>query len=336
MNWITPDISDGVMPGLGKVFEEAEAEFPDFFPDLRRDQELVIACDYSGEHQQSKHHVLTFLLTDRSSLREWEPERLAVRHEFLSDGRRMAFKNLSDARRQQAFFSFLQATARLNGFLLSMAIEKTVPPWILEDGLLAEKGVKASVVQKMLNVFIYGSLLIGGLSRAGQAVRWITDDDEIVSNDSTQDLACRVMMSFLLKYCPHELIGAALGIAGKFDDDRRAEDLCAVPDLVAGALSEFLSSAPDGTFNEAGLHIPKSTMYSTKAMLILGWLSTLSGPLKKASCLVIPDGHGGRNCNLFNLSAWIAVEDGGTLWTPPDKGWGKAIKGWGFGGGAIT
>jgi hypothetical protein len=46
------------MLGLGKLLEEEEASSPDLFPELRDDQDRVVACDYSGEH----HNPLKVLL----------------------------------------------------------------------------------------------------------------------------------------------------------------------------------------------------------------------------------------------------------------------------------
>jgi len=331
MNWKVPDgCHDPLMVNLGKILEQEQALSPDIFPNLRGDEELVIASDYSGEHQGSRYSVFAYLLTDLSSLQVWERERVAIRREFVPDGRRMAFKNLADARRQMVLYSFLNAAGKLNGILFCVAIDKMAGQWDLPQGFLGLDGIKAGVREKIVNVFLYGSFLIGGLSRAGQTIRWITDDDEIVSNESTQQAAMQVMGSMLTARCTHGLAGGALGIASKFEDGRRAEDLCAVPDLVAGAFSEYLTIAPEGTINEAGLYVPKATMYSTKTTLILGWLSTLRGLLKQTCCLASPNGHNGRSYRFLSISTWVDPV-GGPLWTPPDKGWKRTIEGWGFG-----
>src|SRR4051812_32870533 len=103
-NWIMPGERVGsLMSPIGKRFEQIEQSAPDFFPNLRTDSELVIASDYSGEHDASSFQVLTFLLADRPGiLQSWEAERLAVRRDRLTNGRRIAFKSLSDAQRQRA------------------------------------------------------------------------------------------------------------------------------------------------------------------------------------------------------------------------------------------
>ncbi len=76
MSWKVPDGSlDPLMINLGKILEQEQAVAPGLFPDLRGDQELVIASDYSGEHQNSSHSVFAYLLTDMSSLQEFTTKR---------------------------------------------------------------------------------------------------------------------------------------------------------------------------------------------------------------------------------------------------------------------
>src|SRR4051812_40245993 len=73
------------------------------YPNLRDSSDLILASDYSGEHEQPQFQVLAFLLTqERSVFCDWEPLRLSVRNQHFADGRRMAFKKLSDSQRIKA------------------------------------------------------------------------------------------------------------------------------------------------------------------------------------------------------------------------------------------
>src|SRR5712671_778010 len=85
--------------------------------------------------------------------------------------------------------------------------------------------------------------MVDGLRGVGQNIHWITDDDSTVSTEKAKDDAVTLMAGLLHKY-PNEKPQIGLGIASQFDDDRRAEDLVAIPDLAAGAFSERPWTAP--------------------------------------------------------------------------------------------
>ena len=69
---------------------------------------------------------------------------------------------------------------------------------------------------------MFGGVLVGGLSRPGQSLHWITDDDEIIPNDKCLPLACDMAGTVV----GHDIEGPMelqLGIAGKFDDQYRGK-----------------------------------------------------------------------------------------------------------------
>jgi hypothetical protein len=240
-NWITPPAcEDEMMKRLGKTFTAKEFESPDFFPNLRAEREVVIASDYSGEHKGCDYLVMSFLVTDREGvMTSWEKERLEVRQRHLGAERTHAFKSLADANRQKALIPFLQASSKLKGLLACIAIDKTLEESNLGYHFTA-KLLKPLVLAKLTRIAFFGSLFAGGLSAEGQFIKWITDNDEIVSNDETSKEAGQVLSGMLSRLCPHGA-GLELGIAGKFEDNKRAEDLCAIPDLVGGAFAESLN-----------------------------------------------------------------------------------------------
>ena len=129
------------------------------------------------------------------------------------------------------------------------------------------------MLAKLVKIALFGSFLVGGLSSPRQNLRWITDEDEVVSNVRTQAAAGIVLDSLLGRCCSHRLGSVFLGIAGKFEDGRRAEDLCAIPDLVGGAIAEVLASLHGSIPESTSLLTLLPTHLSTKTELIFGWLS---------------------------------------------------------------
>jgi len=331
MNWITPSpCTDRLQEKLGELFKNAEFRWPDFFPNLRTDSSLVIAADYAGEHQVSKYDVIAFLLADRPGiLNSWEQERLSIRKQHLSDGRRHAFKDLSDARRQKALVPFLNASSKINGIIFCVAIDKSLRASNFGYQFTENSSLKPAVLAKLTRVAIFGSILVGGLGRAGQDLMWITDEDEIVGNERIQQDAGAVIGAILHRCCPFGLTGVDIGIAGKFDDDRRAEDLCAIADLVGGALAEHLTMLDKRA-------IPRSTNIvttvfkhsSTKAKIILSWFAMLQGALKRVVCLVRPHESGGLLISFTNPEVRVPGDISSQLWLPPDKGWINSSRAW--------
>jgi hypothetical protein len=268
----------------------ASVEHPEriIYPDLRDGSHLVLASDYSGEHAHPEFQVLSFLLTPIGSVMgAWESARLTVRKRHLADGRRMSFKALNEALRINALPSFLEAASQLNGVLVCVAIEKTyfllgkasLPP-------LQHDWVPASL-EKLVQTCAFGGAVVDGLRDAGQNVHWITDDDAIVATEAAQVDAMTLMSGFLHKY-PEEALQIRLGIASKFtDDERRAEDIVAIPDLAAGAFSETLTGIGKANMPTSGSG-PSGTpqFLQIKATLINAWRSGAGKPLKHLDAVI--------------------------------------------------
>jgi len=122
----------------------------------------------------------------------------------------------------------------------------------------------------------------------------------------------------------------ALGIAGKFDDDRRAEDLISIVDLVGGALSESLCPLISEDFPASpNIVVPVPGRISTKSQLILAWLCASDRPLKKMIWVIGRSPAGNIKFSFLNpknLTGQLGVNS--PLWVPPDKGWNESSESW--------
>ena len=337
-NWRPPTKcrDDALMASFTSSLVPRETIDSDLLPDLRNDPELVLVSDYAGEHKGSGFQVLAYLIADRPGiLRRWDTERRAIRQEHLKDGRRISFKGLGDRRKQNALGPFLSSADSINGLLFCVAFGPSVDPfaahfqWLnqgQEDDATRPRW-KPQVWEKLIRVALFGSVLVGGLCRPGQNLHWITDDDEIVPNEEFQTDASRVIGAILHQYCAEEMGEFALGIAGRFDDERRAEDLVSIVDLAAGAIAENLTAlSEDRVPKSSNLSLPTPNRTSTKTVLIHAWLSEVRVPLKKILCLVRPAGPGKRLLSFG--SPVIGVAPPGRLWLPPDKGWRTSARAW--------
>lgn len=323
-NWRKPaECADALMGTFTAAFESRDSLQPDIFPDLRQDDRLVIAGDYSGEHQASGHRILTFLLADWTSVMgNWERRRLEIRATHLHDGRTFAFKKLKDGALQNAVLPFLAASAKLNGIVLTVAVDKALSTSTLGHEISNAEAVKPNVLAKMIQVGKFGSLLVGGLSRPGQRIAWVTDNDEIVANAAALEVAGNVIGAMVNRMCPTDVALDRCIISGQIEDQKRAEDLCAIPDLVGGAVADYLEALPTGTGPDSQLLTTPARRLSTKSTLILGWLGLLKAGLKNVNVIVRPAGLGQLSVSFFDLSVII---DPTGLHLPPDRGWEKAL-----------
>ena len=131
------------------------------------------------------------------------------------------------------------------------------------------------------------------------------------------------------RFCPHGFGEFTIGIASKFDDGRRAEDLCSIPDLVGGTTSEVLNlmekeSIPCTT----NLLSPVYKRLSMKTRLIFVWSSMLAGPLKKLTCMVRPTDGEGVRFSFGDPCAWLNDPSHKQLWLPPDLKWKRSAGEW--------
>ena len=302
---------------------------PQAFPDLRADRDLVVAVDHSGEHKGSDYCFSTFLLADRAGvLASWDLQRQLIRNEFLSENQRHSFKGLGDGQRQRALLPFLRASSKINGIVLCVGFEKSIEESYFDFKIPTEQNykIKKGVVAKTIRSALFGSMLVAGLARDGQSLKWITDDDSTVCNDEVQELSFSVISSMLSQCSPFDRMELSFGIASKFDDDLRAEDLCSIPDLVGGAMSEMLNSISPGSIpKSAPLYTPGMRKPSIKSGMILAWRSDLQSPLKHIFCLVRPDKDRMR-LSFADPVVTIGGDMPRQLWVPPNKKWMRNLK----------
>ncbi len=267
--------------------EFAGIEHPDriVYPDLNDGSPLTLACDHSGEHAPPEFRVLSFLLTTYKAVGVWEPLRTEVRKKHLADGRRMSFKGLNDALRINAFSGFLDAASQLNGVLLCVGVEKGFS--FHKDGLPPRQhDWTPDTLNKLIEVCVFGGVMIDGLRSNGQPVHWITDDDSTVSTDQARNDALNLMGGILHNY-PDERPEIALGIASQFDDDSRAEDLVAIPDLAAGAFSDTLTTMGKSNMQTSGSGPQCVSLWlQIKSSLINTWRYDNSKPLKHLNAVI--------------------------------------------------
>jgi hypothetical protein len=211
--------------------------------------------------------------------RNWLAAIDAVRRTSLPDRRAMCYKRLDDPYRQNALVPFLQAAADLDGHLIAVAVDKrkkwlSTHPHALErfreDLRLTAKWNKKSFEALMRKVH-FNAILLSIWAQPYTNVTWITDQDEFVANDARHDDALALAGRISSLYIPHPMGVFRLNTTGQDPEQTEYEDLCAIPDLAAGMLSDVATRLSLGGSWEQGLRRILKSPLPLKAQAIADW-----------------------------------------------------------------
>lgn len=285
----------GFLNTLSDVLASTEKRYPGSFPQLHGAECLFVASDYGGEHHEASYQTIAFLIADIADLAMWQLERERIRRTFLPDGRRMAFKNLNDRVRRRALENFLRAADQLPGLLATFAISKSLGSLFVKDIRLSPavlelevlRDLPSSVAEKLLRVVHLLSLLIAGVSAPGQDLLWATDEDSIAANPARVRHLVAALTRVASHCLPHDLRHLRVATANQDKGDLSLEDLLAIPDIAAGALSAALAGMlGTGGAPACGSWLPPSTSISAKAQRATDWFSDNTQALRRLVVLI--------------------------------------------------
>ncbi len=256
-----------------------------------RGSTLYIASDFGGYHRGSEYEVISFLMVDLDRCALWERNRRVVRQQFLPDRRRMAFKGLNDRYRLRALVPFLQSANALDGICVNIAVRKGIARRYVDNKRLAllrggsplTAKWSSKSLNRMFRIAHFVGLFIAGLSKPGQNIYWISDEDDIFANQARAQDVAGLLSALTSMYVDHELGELGIGTTSLDEGDRLEEDFAAIADLCAGALSEFLTAA----CRRCGGRIAGGLVYeiprdlTPKTETIISWIADNSGTLKR-------------------------------------------------------
>ncbi len=241
---------------------------PTALPNLHASQTLFIASDYSGEHADANYQTISMIITDADAVNDWNQYRLKVRQQYLSDGRRMSFKQLRDQRRWQALVPFLSAANNIRGLSATIAIHSSIDTLFAGTNPLDLKNPdftkfshwNKTSLEKLFRIIRFISIFVAGMSKSGQNVLWFTDDDAIAPNVKGLTELTELFAYTASEHLEHNLGYLRVGTPARSDtNDRMLEDLIAIPDLIAGTVAEILTLQADK--NELVVNVPASVYF---------------------------------------------------------------------------
>ncbi len=285
--WRAQPASKSIFKIINENIEQLIFRDPTSLPDLRSASTILISSDYSGEHSGVKYQIFSFLIADIGSCQEWEKKREKLRSEFLSDNRRLSFKNLGDNQKRKALKPFLEAADNIPGLVFTIAVDSSIQslfegatPLDLENlDFSAFRSWKPKVLEKAFRTVHCISFLLAGLSYSGQNVMWFTDEDSIAANPDRLKQLTNLFAWIASSYLTFNLGHLRCGTTKCDDGSRRIEDFTAVPDLVAGAIGEQLQLTKDQDTHDI-FWIQRGD-FSEKTSFITWWLADTTKPLKR-------------------------------------------------------
>jgi hypothetical protein len=245
-------------------------------PKPRESAQLLIASDYGGEHRAATHLIYCYLVV-RGGANHWVSAARSARS-ILSSSRTMSYKRLDDRIRQNALAPFLVAAADLDAHLVAIAVDKK-KKWLstmpgTADDLRRAFGLKATwnprAFEAMMRKVQFVAILLSIWSRPYGNVTWITDQDEFVANDTRHDDALQAVARFSSFYLTHPMRTFRLNTTAQDPDLHDYEDLCAIPDLAAGMLSDVSTRLTKEGSWEKGIRTLRSIL-PLKADIIADW-----------------------------------------------------------------
>ena len=263
---------------------------------------IYAVSDYSGSHKTSRYQTISVLFADLENSRDWEIYRRQIRQKYLADGRRLSFKGLNDKQKQDALIPFLNAANSIRGVSVTLVISKAIDNLYLlkNDVEVAHKSFgleskwKFHSLETAIRVAHFVSILTAGLSKDNQDVYWISDEDELFANvQKTQDLQ-KIIGKLSAISIKHKLKNLGMGTTTIDEGDRFEEDLTAIPDLIAGAMSEIATKLAQfsGGRIPNNLALPFSSEFTTKTDIISSWIWSNSPSLPKVVIIVEKHGKG--------------------------------------------
>jgi hypothetical protein len=275
-------------------------------PHLGGSSRIIIASDYSGTRQDS-HQVYSFLVTGAELMGDWIREVSMIRQSYFFDRRRMCFKRLNDKIRLRALAPYLQVADQLPGVLYQFAVSNDLgsvfePPKVLpeEAGLrqIYASRWKPAVFERLMRIVHFGAFLLAGLSRPGQDVLWISDEDAIMPNRQRMYDIAPIIANVTSSYLDHNM-GNFRWTTTEFASQKNmhTEDLAALPDLSGGAILHYLNN------HLHSLEDGQEVQLDERSNTILSWLIVKNSQLEKRTTRFFLNSLGHMQTQTLHLTA---------------------------------
>ncbi len=285
----------GLLGTLSAVIGDDLTADPDMLPDMTYAEQFVAFSDYSGGAPGRPYRIFTFLVRNWPFSEAWNTARERVRRDHGLGSGEISYKT-SDDRKKRAFTDYLTAAGSLPGAVLSLAIHPAISLFEKPIEVPAEfQGWGGKDYRRLREIVEFLSLWVVGLSRRGQRIVWVTDEDAIVSTNERMDQAANTLARVTSHYAPQgegnrcKRLKVTTTLADQENANYGFRDSVSVADLVAGALADFVPHAHDvnDPTSRSGGEV-SGELLKGKCEEIMGWWVRDDQPLKRAAWVAMP------------------------------------------------
>lgn len=249
---VFPPLTAAVDAVLRELHEREQLVLPDLGAP---NQTIGIFSDYAGDDRGSDFVSYSFLLMAYNYHDVFGEEVQRLRQKFMMSHleKEIAYKDRGFGPIARALPGYLEALDdRVAGWLVSVAVDKRLKTVMGFPGHEGEEeirkqfesagvgGWKTAVGERVLRVAHLASYLLAVVVGEGQKVFWMTDNDDIVANQTKGQRTMRIFQSLIPEYTRKRV--GTVGWAVPFQDPRSMvhEDLLSATDLACGAISGHL------------------------------------------------------------------------------------------------
>jgi hypothetical protein len=220
----------------------------------------------------------------------------------------MSFKRVVDETRMAALVAYLEAADTLTGHLVVVAVDKRIKRLVCFpeefERFRAAFDLKArwneQGFEDMARKAYFLTICLSIWAAPGMDLEWITDQDQSVANDLRLDDFQRVAARLSSLYLQFPMGVFAMNTTGIDGPERLYEDLCAIPDLAAGMVSDVST----GILGSGGLPlngVARVESFSEKTKTIASWFWWPFPGLKRTMLSFDHGGDGPHSIRTINM-----------------------------------
>lgn len=295
-NWKLGDRPElGAMNTINSFLRSLDLSDAGSLPCLDSSNDLLLGTDYGGQHSSSHFESFAFVITGFELLGPYLQSMKGVRARQLPNGRRMSFKALNDKQRMAALPDYLATIDLVHGLVLVVLVDKRIESLFDPNGRLAStepefSGLrgKPKTIEKLLRVCHFASLLVAGLSRPGQNLLWLTDQDDIAANLDMHHQLVDIFGNIASHYLEHTLGHLRIATTASDTDSRTVEDFVSIADMAAGAIGDVVNSYRRENNPMGHAIVPQPSSVQAKTMTLMNWFSNSNTSLRRLALSIEP------------------------------------------------
>jgi hypothetical protein len=252
---------------------------------------MLIASDYSGQHKGASHEAYSFLVTTLEALDNWQIAREQFRSQWLPDGRRLSFKQLREPVRRRSLPFFLDMAGAIRGNVITFLVDTRIKSFMDNGPATIHEAfpdcfpsdTKPGTMEKMLRLATFLAMLTAGFRREDQRSLWISDHDETLDTFNKREgfarLGYYLTFAFSRWTKPADL---EFGTTESIYAPIWAEDVCAIPDLIAGACSRLSGTLPTFFGRKHWTSVVRSKdVQDQRAITVGNWMAKTNTSLRQ-------------------------------------------------------